>query len=592
MRSLVSFIFICICTVSVSAATIYVPTQYPTIQSAIIASSNGDTIIVQSGTYVENIDFLGKSILLESEYGPASTTIDGGNPVNPDHGCVVKFVSGEGLDSVIRGFTITNGTGYRKTYGFTNGGGIYCESASPTIENNVVTENFVESSGGGIYCYESGAIIQGNIISNNSANNSSPSGGAAGGGVMSKWPLSSFRMSYNTICNNSASSQYFEANGGGVSAGGGILYNNIIKENSADSGGGVFVSTCANIQDNTVMDNWSNNSGGGIAAHFLNASSIIANNKISDNTANGGGGGISCSSSTGMIVCNMIYNNHSVGSGGGISCTGHFTDPIEINCNTIVANSAVGNGGGIDCWYGAQVNALNSLIWNNEISAPQSKGKEIHVGLGTYHDTVLTIAYSDVRGGNVAPYVVKSASNAVLNWGSGMIIDDPQFYSETEKDYHLCFDSPCRNAGINTLYVETDFESDPRISDYVPDPGLEIIDIGADEFHVHLYKEGNVVPGGNIDIRVVGWPGISPVTLYIGNLLDLPVGTPHGLRWIEWPPYWSNVLGVIPSSGILNSTMQVPTSWNQGEEKYFQSLVGTWGGQNTRFSNYMVLTVQ
>ena len=44
------------------AATIYVPDDYPTIQDAINASVNDDTIIVRPGTYVENLDFLGKAI--------------------------------------------------------------------------------------------------------------------------------------------------------------------------------------------------------------------------------------------------------------------------------------------------------------------------------------------------------------------------------------------------------------------------------------------------------------------------------------------------------------------------------------------------
>ena len=59
------------------AATIYVPDQYPAIQGAINASSNGDTIIVRTGTYPENIDFKGKAILLKSETSPDGTVIDG-----------------------------------------------------------------------------------------------------------------------------------------------------------------------------------------------------------------------------------------------------------------------------------------------------------------------------------------------------------------------------------------------------------------------------------------------------------------------------------------------------------------------------------
>jgi len=49
-----------------NAATLNVPSQYSTVQSAINASSNGDTVLVQPGTYVENINFNGKNIFVGS----------------------------------------------------------------------------------------------------------------------------------------------------------------------------------------------------------------------------------------------------------------------------------------------------------------------------------------------------------------------------------------------------------------------------------------------------------------------------------------------------------------------------------------------
>ena len=38
--------------------TIWVPDDYPTIQGAIDAALDGDTVIFRPGTYVENINFL------------------------------------------------------------------------------------------------------------------------------------------------------------------------------------------------------------------------------------------------------------------------------------------------------------------------------------------------------------------------------------------------------------------------------------------------------------------------------------------------------------------------------------------------------
>ena len=52
---------------------INIPGDYPTIQLGIGAAINGDTVLVQPGRYVENIDFLGKNITVASLF---STTQD------------------------------------------------------------------------------------------------------------------------------------------------------------------------------------------------------------------------------------------------------------------------------------------------------------------------------------------------------------------------------------------------------------------------------------------------------------------------------------------------------------------------------------
>ena len=56
-------------------ATIVVPDDYPTIQEAINAASDGDTVFVRSGTYYENV-IVNKSVSLFGE-NPDTTTIDG-----------------------------------------------------------------------------------------------------------------------------------------------------------------------------------------------------------------------------------------------------------------------------------------------------------------------------------------------------------------------------------------------------------------------------------------------------------------------------------------------------------------------------------
>ena len=96
---------------------LYVPTpEYPTIQSAINAAVEGDTVIVSEGTYVENINFGGKNIILTSTNPDnmnvvAATIIDGG-----DMGSVVTFAGTEDSNCVLTGFTITGGARDIPTY--------------------------------------------------------------------------------------------------------------------------------------------------------------------------------------------------------------------------------------------------------------------------------------------------------------------------------------------------------------------------------------------------------------------------------------------------------------------------------------------
>jgi len=147
--------------------------QYLTIQDGIDAASDRDTVLVYSGTYIENINFYGKDIIVASLYfgtGDESyienTIIDGGGS-----GTVVLFENGETESSLLQGFTITNGY-------YNNGGGLRCRNASkPVVDHLIITENSTQGNGGGIACYNNSNMqITNCLIYNNTASDN-------GGGI-------------------------------------------------------------------------------------------------------------------------------------------------------------------------------------------------------------------------------------------------------------------------------------------------------------------------------------------------------------------------------------------------------------------------
>ena len=101
-----------IMSVSSEARIRNVPNEYETIQAGINAAWEGDTVLVQPDIYLENLDFIGKNIVVGSLYlttGEASfistTVIDGDNS-----GRVVIFRNGESSEAVLYGFTLRHGT--------------------------------------------------------------------------------------------------------------------------------------------------------------------------------------------------------------------------------------------------------------------------------------------------------------------------------------------------------------------------------------------------------------------------------------------------------------------------------------------------
>ncbi len=373
-----------------SAIIINVPADQPTIQEGINVAVDGDTVLVQPDTYFENINYNGKNITVASLFLTtqdtlyiSQTVIDGNQ-----NGSVVTFESGEDSTTVLCGVTIQNG--------FTNnGGGIYCENSSPTLENLKIINNSAYSEdnitkgggiccensnpslkeiivsnnitfshsnltyGGGIYCENSDPILEGVIILNNSTNSNNYF--AYGGGIYCY--LSSPSCTIITIKNNTSS-----LDGGGIYCENSdpFIENSSISENSAERmGGGIYSKESSICLDKVIISyNCSTQRGGGIyctdnsSTNFIDL--IITGNVVTGSTASGGG--ISCRNSFPTFENVTITNNISDMIGGGAS----FYNSIPIFCETnkcnIYSNSINSSrGSGADI-YSEECNMINVIV--------------------------------------------------------------------------------------------------------------------------------------------------------------------------------------------------------------------------------------
>jgi len=262
----------------------HVPGDYSAIQEAILASVDGDTVLVSPGTYVENINFRGRNVTVASEFildrNPETimnTIINGGSPAMNDTGSCVIISSGEDSTAVLEGFTLTGGIGTKwvDEHGagtYVEGGGILIQYSAPTIRHNRIVlntairvySNAISAGGGGIRVGDSEPLIENNVIMDNE--------GLYGGGIVFNYTGGTIRN--NVIANNrvyaAVSAPTFGGGGvwisGNFSAGQKVVENNTIYGNSVSGtggggysgrGGGILVggSTTAFIRNNIVWAN-------------------------------------------------------------------------------------------------------------------------------------------------------------------------------------------------------------------------------------------------------------------------------------------------------------------------------------------------
>ncbi len=383
-----------------------VPQDYAKIQFAIYASTDGDTVLVSEGTYFENLK-ISKKIVIASLFitdGDTAhishTIISGASPTHPDSGSVIHIFGATDTTTIIKGFTITGGTGTKTVHGsslFRSGGGIYISAGGAKISYDIIEQNSVNtyygSEGGGICIYrQNGAInnwiIEGNIIKNN-------------------------RVSSNAFAT-------YRPFGGGCAlyGGNGIIRNNLIEGNDSygsylyGRGGGLFfggesgLSANIRIENNIIKSNKANQVGAGITiwnpTTEWNHNYYIHNNLIAKNYAPQGGGGIyTYRRATIQLINNTIVQNFA-SHGSGLLCV----KPVSSISNVSGFNNIFWN-------HGPFKNDINGVTWdrlyNNLIKGESTRGIANIKGDPRFIDTI------SYRLSPESPCIGRGTMSAVIN---------------------------------------------------------------------------------------------------------------------------------------------------------------------------------
>ncbi len=248
----------CVMATAADAAILKVPQQYGTIQAAVNAAQEGDTVRVAPGSFTEHVRIEGKAITLAGA-GAAQTSIDGGGT-----GRVVT-VSGTGTGLVtIAGFTLRNGVirWDALDVGPGQGGAIYAESSNIAIRNNVITGN-LGCFGTGIATLEATIVLSRNRIESDLAVPDCGQEVVAIRGILS----GESSVIGNVIQNNNATGLYLQA------AGKITVSNNIIRNNIANGEFSPFGENggMGSLYTQLVLTNnlFSGNSGYGVGGAYI-----------------------------------------------------------------------------------------------------------------------------------------------------------------------------------------------------------------------------------------------------------------------------------------------------------------------------------
>lgn len=382
---------------STSASTLTVPAEYPTIQTAIAAAANGDTVFVFPGTYAEALAWSNKNLTLRGD--------DLGLPVVITGSFTSRVMSvGPGVteETAIENLTIRDGRAEYgggiellgsvlvihncrfeanvvavPPYGWSRGGALFVGPGSSAVVTDCVFRQnqsigsfpFVgwPGEGGAVYVESGGSLsVQRCRFLENEAWGFE---GGLGGGIC----LSGEPTAFATGIIDSCAFVGNRGNGGGVFAPLESLVtvrSSIFQGNTGWSGSALYADGVCSIEDNQFFENLTTGyEGGAITALGRPGTGLITNNTIAFNDSWNGKAGAWVASAT--VRNNIICGNRGWGV---IQCP---ENPVDWSCNDVWGNTLDGAPAN---YYGCDLTGVRGNISSDPLfCAPEDRDFTLHV---------------------------------------------------------------------------------------------------------------------------------------------------------------------------------------------------------------------
>jgi hypothetical protein len=460
---------------------------YQLIYHSIIDANEGDEIVVEPGTYYENLDFYNKPNVVLRSVEPNDPNVVEQTIIDAKFGGdVVRFAS-QGPSCVLAGFTLTanmDAPGAVPGYGI---GSYY-----PSFSTSPVITNCIVRSTRGVYLAGGSAVLSGCTIRDNI-------GGATVGG--------------NAVVEDCI----IASNYGGVNNGtgpsvrildGDTTITRCVVSGNRCSAGGIDCASGGNklIEDCVISDNWGWN--GGIYASgyggMISGCTITGNegrgisdwagpiencaiaNNVEDAAGIISGGGMRYC--TGPITGCVVQGNKALFGGGLADCSSSIT-------NCVIANNAAEQGGGL---YACSGPISNCTIVGNVATVSSWPDSGLGGGLydcnGIISNCIIRQNFAQTDGDQLYSSSVPSYS-CIQDWsggGVGNIAADPCFVYAgywadfndpntvvepndpnavwVDGNYRLRWASPCIDAGDNNSVPAdiSDLDADGDVNEPVP----------------------------------------------------------------------------------------------------------------------------